>query len=249
MLIDTHCHINSLNAEERKFFDEHTSSDRYRFIDVSIDIESSRKSLEIIQGYDYVYCAIGFHPFSIESFSPETIASCRDILGKNEKIVALGEIGLDFTAKFSTHDQVRILKEFIVLAKEFSKPLVIHNRFNVPLIFNVLDEYYDDYHQIVFHCFSQDGIFLKRILNKGGYVSFSLNVFRKKREIIQALKNVPLDKLLLETDSPYMQLKNQRSSPLDIDKVYDFAAEVKDIAFETLSEQVKTNVQTLFGIE
>ena len=249
MLIDTHCHINSLDEGERKLFDEATSSGQYRFIDVSIDIPSSRKSREVAQKYAYVYCAIGFHPFSIESFTSDTIAAYRQILANNEKIVAVGEIGLDFTAKFSTHDQVRVLKEFILLAQEFSKPVVIHNRFNVPMIFNVLDEYYDDYQRIVFHCFSQDGIFLKRILNKGGYVSFSLNVFRKKREIIQALKEVPLDKLLLETDSPYMQLRNQRSSPLDIDKVYNFAAEVKDIAFETLSEKVKTNVRTVFGIQ
>ncbi|MBN2483109.1 MAG: TatD family hydrolase [Candidatus Omnitrophica bacterium] len=249
MLIDTHCHINSLNDEERKAFDEKALPSEYRFIDVSIDIESSKKSLDIVQKNPHLYSAIGFHPFSIESFAEDTISRYEEIIGNNDKIVAVGEIGLDFTAKFSTHDQVRILKQFIALAQKFSKPIIVHNRFNVPMIFSVLDEYYEDYEKIVFHCFSQDEIFLKRVVNKRGYASFSLNVLRKKREILNSLRMIPLDRLLLETDSPYMQIRNERSSPLDIDKVYAFAADIKQIDIGQLAEKVSENVRNVFGIE
>ncbi|HIE36518.1 MAG TPA: hypothetical protein EYP89_04710, partial [Candidatus Omnitrophica bacterium] len=104
------------------------------------------------------------------------------------------------------------------------------------------------YEKIVFHCFSYSTSVLKKITEKKGYVSFSLNILRKKEEIITSLKNCPLECLLLETDSPYMKIGNRDSFPYDIKEVYSFVADLKSIEKKELEEKIFYNTKRLFNI-
>ncbi len=245
MLIDSHCHLNSLSKITREDVIS-SSNSNYCFIDSSVDLNSSKVSLEISSQYDFVYSALGFHPFAGKSFSPTVVRDYEKLIDHNKKVVAIGEIGLDYKADFSAQAQEDILAAFIELAKSKGLPVMIHNRWQDTKILDILDKFYSSYERVVFHCFSSGQDFLAKIIERRGFVSFSLNILRKREEITQSLENCPLDKLILETDSPYMRAGGKPSTPLDIDKTYKIAAEIKGISKEELEEAVSLNIKELF---
>jgi len=245
MLIDSHCHLNSFSKITREGLIS-SCEENCCFIDSSIDLDSSKVSLEISSKYDRIYSALGFHPFSGKSFSPTVVSDYEKLINNNKKVVAIGEIGLDYKADFSAQLQEDILSAFIELAKSKGLPVIIHNRWQDTKILDILDKFYSSYETVVFHCFSYNQDFLTKIIERGGFVSFSLNILRKKQEIIQSLKSCPLEKLILETDSPYMLLDGKASSPLDIGKTYLRAAEIKEISKEELENAVSLNIKELF---
>jgi len=245
MFIDAHCHINSLDPEKTEKVVSSCQSG-YTFIDSSINLPSTLNSLQLSNKYSFIYSAIGFHPFSAKEFSEATIASYKNILQQNKKIVAIGEIGLDEFADIPLKEQEEIFCRFLILAKEFNLPVIVHNRVSEPNIFGILDKYFTSYEKIIFHCFSYSRDFLDSVTGKRGYVSFSLNILRKKKNIIESLKNAPLENMLLETDSPYMKIDGRASSPLDIEAVYSFAAAAKGLKVEELKKSTYSNAGKLF---
>ena len=246
MLIDSHCHLNCLSKIAREDVIS-SSKSSYCFIDSSIDLNSSKVSLEISSKYDFVYSALGFHPFSGKSFSPTVVRDYEKLIDNNKKVVAIGEIGLDYKADFSAQLQEDILAAFVELAKVKGLPVMIHNRWQDTKILDILDKFYSSYEMVMFHCFSYNQDFLAKIIEKKGFISFSLNILRKNEEILESLRKCPLDKLLLETDSPYMRVGGRPSTPLDIDKTYLAAAEIKGISKEELESAVSLNARELFS--
>lgn len=248
MLIDTHCHINSLSKTDIDDLSAHRASDSF-FIDSSIDYKSTLQSLELSRTHPFIYSAVGFHPFCVKEFTPEVLAQYEKLLAQNSgRIVAIGEIGLDYKAKDALERQQDVLKEFIGLAQRYDKPLIIHNRFQTPAILPILDSFFSSYERIVFHCFSYSTSFLGEILTRGGYASFSLNILRKNKDILASLGACPLERLLLETDSPYMKIGDKPSVPSDISQVYSSAAAVKGLPIEELSAQVFLNAKKVFRL-
>ena len=248
MLIDTHCHINSLFSDAAEAVLDKNRNKGYSFIDVSIDTKTSLKSLDLSREYSFIHSSLGFHPFADEEFSADTIKEYSRLIKNNPAAVAIGEVGLDYKSRLSFSEQSRIFREFIKLSLELSLPLVIHNRWKGDDVFDILDDYLPDYRYVVFHCFSEDSRFLSRILAKDGNASFSLNVLRKNKKIDEALKEIPLDNILLETDSPYMKIYGEYSTPLDIEKVYNYTAEIKNISFGGLAAKVYSNARRIFNI-
>ena len=245
MLIDSHCHLNSLSKITREDVIS-SSNSNYCFIDSGIDLSSSEISLELSSKYDFVYSTLGFHPFSGKSFSLAVVRDYEQLIDNNKRIVAIGEIGLDYKADVPVQIQEEILTSFIKLAKSKDLPVMIHNRWPDTKILDILDKFYSSYRKVVFHCFSYSQDFLAKIIERKGFVSFSLNILRKKEEISKSLRRCPLDKLLLETDSPYMRVGGKPSTPLDIDKTYSTAAEIKGISKEELEGGVFSNIRELF---
>ena len=245
MLIDAHCHINSLVSDTVK--PVLGKKDGYLFVDVSIDTESSLKSLGLSEKYSFICSSLGFHPLADEEFSLATIERYREFIEDNPNVVAIGEVGLDYKARLSSLEQSNIFREFIKLSLELKLPIMLHNRWHDDVIFGILDDYLPDYRNVIFHCFSEDVHFLERILAKNGNVSFSLNILRKKRKIDEALKEIPLDNLLLETDSPYMKVYGEYSTPLDIEKVYNYAARAKNVSLDEIESAVYSNAKRVFG--
>ncbi|MCM8773144.1 MAG: TatD family hydrolase [Candidatus Omnitrophica bacterium] len=248
MLIDTHCHINSLDNYTRNYLFERVNKN-YLFIDISIDYKSALSSFSLSQQFSFIYSSLGFHPLTEEPFSLSILDNYKNLIVKSKKVIAIGEVGLDYKAKTSLDYQINILKNFILLAKEYSLPLIIHNRWDGYNIFKVLDDYYSNYESIIFHCFSQDKEFLEKVVSKKGTISFSLNVLRRKKKLDEVLITVPCDNLLLETDSPYMKIDNHYSTPLDIEKVYSYTAEVKNLSIDDLCNIIVKNVKRIFRID
>lgn len=247
-LVDSHCHFNSLSEEIRE---EVVSScgGNYIFIDSSIDTKSSLESVALSERHDFIYTSLGFHPFCGAEFSGKVIDEYERLIKENKKIVAVGEIGLDYKAEISLEEQESILCDFISLAKRENLTVVIHNRLDTFKVLEVLDKYFSTYQKVVFHCFSYSEEFLKEILQRGGFVSFSLNILREKKSIISSLNKCPLENLLLETDSPYMRIKNEPSTPLDVEKVYSFAAAAKGLEEEQLKKIVLSNAKRAFFLK
>lgn len=247
MLIDTHCHFNSLSRNLRvELLSQGLGN--YSLIDSSIDRASSSVSVSFSKQYDFVYTSLGFHPFCAKKFTLDILTEYKKLIEENRRIVSIGEIGLDYKADSALEEQEDVLRHFIQLARDNNLPVVIHNRLNNFRVINILDEFYQNYENVVFHCFSYSGEFLEKILERGGFVSFSLNVLRKNKEITSSLKRCPLENMLLETDSPYMKIKGNSSTPLDIDKVYAFSAFVKEIEQKELEKIVLSNAKRVFSL-
>lgn len=248
MLIDTHCHFNSLSRNLREELLSQGLGN-YSLIDSGIDRASSLASVSFSKQYDFIYTSLGFHPFCAKKFRLEILAEYEKLIEENKRIVSIGEIGLDYKADSALEEQEDVLRHFIQLARTNNLPVVIHNRLNNFRVIDILDEFYQNYENVVFHCFSYSGEFLEKILKRGGFVSFSLNVLRKNKEITSSLKRCPLENMLLETDSPYMKIKGNSSTPLDIDKVYSQVASIKGIEQKQLEGTVFSNAQRLFSFK
>jgi TatD DNase family protein len=247
MWIDAHCHINCFSHIQVERW--HNFSKDYSFIDSSTNYKSSLISLELSREFPFIYSSLGFHPFWTKEFSPQTIEDYERLIDSNKKIVAIGEVGLDFKAEAPLQKQEDIFGRFIELAKTKDLPLLVHNRLNSFYILEVLNRFFSSYKKVIFHCFSYSPDLLAMILEKEGYVSFSLNLLRKKEKVLNSLKMCPLEHILLETDSPYMKIKNRDSTPLDIKEVYSFVAGVKGIEEKKLREMVLANVRGVFSLK
>jgi len=249
MLIDSHCHFSSLGIDIQKEIAKSCSSNCY-FIDSSIDQESSQAAVELAKQYDFLYTSLGFHPFYADKFSDKVLAAYRKLINENKKILAIGEIGLDYKADSSFSKQQEAFSLLLQLAKEEDLAVFIHNRMSSDdeglKVLEIIDEHFTSYQKVIFHCFSYSPVFLRKILQRQGLVSFSLNILRKNKNIVASLKECPLDNLLLETDSPYMKIGRETSTPLDISKVYSFAASIKGLGEEQLKESVFLNAKKIF---
>lgn len=258
MLVDTHCHINSLSLIKRAQFMSKLSEFNslndipYIFFDSAISWQDCLNSLSLSSKYPYIYSILGFHPSNAHLFKDNTIIDYKNIIisedKEKSKILGIGEIGLDDLVEIDRKNQIKVFREFLKLAKELSLPAFIHNRTNSLEIFEVIDEVFSDYERIIFHCFSQSPSYLKRIIDKGGWVSFSLNILRKKPDIISSLKKCPLSHILLETDSPYIKIQKQPSLPINIKDVYSFVAEIRGESFTSLEENIFLNVKKAFSL-
>jgi TatD DNase family protein len=245
MLIDSHCHLNNIEKNQRRAI--LNAGPNCLFIDSSIDLFTSRESLDISNQQTNTYTSLGFHPSEIHKFAHDTIRQYQNLLDSNKKICAIGEIGLDFKSP-DMHEQERIFKEFIMLAKKNNLPIAIHSRIENERTLEVLDDFYDDYTKVIFHCYSYGKETLKKITDKGGFASFSLNILRKKTEILGSLEFCPLENILLETDSPYMKINNRPSTPLDIAQVYNTACQIKNIEISKLEDVVELNSKKVFKL-
>jgi TatD DNase family protein len=245
MLVDTHCHFNSLQPLTRnKALTE--SSRGHIFIDSSIDVKSSLLSLELSEQNKFIYSSLGFHPFYAEEFSPSVITQYEEFMNQHRKVIAIGEVGLDCQSKAGLPEQEKVLIEFIKLAVKHDLVLAIHNRLTSFRILEILDGFYDSWHNVVFHCFSYSPDFMEEIIKRKGMVSFSLNILRNKPDIKLSLERCPLDNLLLETDFPYMKIQGKCSGPADIKRVYEFCSAIKGLEAEKLEEAIAFNVRKVF---
>jgi len=250
MLIDSHCHFNVLAREKRE--EVSVSLENHLLIDSSIDLETALASVELSKNHSFLYTSLGFHPFSADKFSEDILGKYRGLIDQNPKVIAIGEIGLDSFAKVGLPEQEKVLIKFLELAKEKNLAVFIHNRlqeskgFKPDKMLEVLDKVFTSYEKVIFHCFSYSKDLLNEVVKRKGFISFSLNVLRKNETIHSSLESCPLESMFLETDSPYMRIGSQESSPLDIDKVYSLVAQVKKITKEHLEEVICNNAKKVF---
>jgi len=253
MLVDSHCHIPLLGKEME--ISEVISSAKALGVEhmlcVSVDLETYPEILRLAEKYERIYASVGVHPNSSmqEEVSRETLVE----LALNEQVIAIGETGLDyFRSKGDLEWQRERFRTHIRAAKSVNKPLIIHNRNVGEDITRILKEEGAEEVGGVMHCFVENWETAQKAMEMNFYISFSgIVTFKNAKEVQKVAKQVPLERMLVETDSPYLTPVPYRGKPNQpgyTRYVAEFIAKLKGISFEQVAEQTSANFFSLFNI-
>lgn len=258
MYIDTHAHIDfsTYSPEEIEPMMRRAREagvDRIVHIASGEGTASMEGALKVVERFPEVVAAIGVHPHDAKLVDDVVLARARE-LAAHPKVAAIGEVGLDFHYNHSTREeQFSALRRFVALAREVKKPLVIHDRDSHDELLQVLKE--EGAREVggVFHCFSGDYEFGKRVLDENFLVSFTGIVTFKKAEVTQdAARRLPLDRMLIETDAPFLTPaphRGKRNEPAYVAFVAQKIAELKGLDVAEVAAQTTENAKRLFRLE
>jgi len=260
MLIDTHCHLNfkDFNNDRDEIIgrclDPSINSGQVWLINVGVDYETSKETIEIAERYGVgVYATVSLHPHNVgkECFHTSKYRS----MAKNEKVVAVGEAGLDY--EFCENDkkmqelQKRIFVKHLELAKELNKPVIIHCRRLFPEILEILKIHYSKLKtKGVLHCYMGRWSYAQQYLEMGFYIGFN-GLITYARDYDKVIRNTPLERILIETDAPYLTPiphRGERNLPQYVKYVAEKIAEIREISFKKVAEQTTKNARELFNI-
>jgi TatD DNase family protein len=254
MIVDAHCHLLGSHLGEQKL---QSTLDRARaagvggFMAVGTDLEDSRQVLELAHRTPDIQACLGVHPHEAKTWEPSTAGALEALLN-DPSARFVGETGLDWHYDFSPRDaQERVFREQIRLAKRLRKPLMIHTR-EAPLdTLRILEEEGADAVRGIIHCFSEDLAFARRALDLGFYLSFSGILTFKKAETIQEVAIwAPGDRILVETDSPYLAPAPHRgktNEPAFVTHVAQRLAELRQTTLPKIAETTTRNLEALCG--
>lgn len=253
MLIDTHCHLDFPEFTQDR--DEVIKRAKNEGIDYIINIGSSlsgsKRACELSKQYDYIYATVGVHPHEADRFDKKEEIAIRE-LAKLEKVVAIGEIGLDYYKNYSKAENQRVLFiSLIKLAKDFDLPLVIHTRQAASDTLAILKKAMPV--RAAVHCFSGEENFLKECLDLGFYISFTCNITYKRADNLRNLASLaPLERLLLETDAPFLppeEFRGRRNEPAYIKYLAKEIARIKEISIDEAARITTDNAKQFFNIK
>jgi TatD DNase family protein len=267
-MIDTHTHLDfkefDCDREDaiRRFFD----AGGEKLINVGCELASSTRSVELAEKYENIFASVGVHPHDAESFDGEALKRLEELVVK-EKVVAVGEIGLDFFRDLSPREiQIEAFKTQLELAAKHKKPVIIHCRDAYVDLVDILKSYKTANWVGVTHCFLGSWPIAEELLKMGFYLGFTGAItYPKKRlltdplglnfntepEIFTVVKNTPLDRILIETDCPYLApvpCRGKRNEPSFVKYVAEKIAELKGISAEEVEKAASKNAGKLFGI-
>lgn len=246
--VDSHCHLFLLDDDPAEAVETARAAGVDTIVCVGIDPGSSRRSIELADSFPGVFATAGMHPHDASAFDAEAAAEIEELL-TNPLVVAVGECGLDFFRMRSPRpDQERALQEQVRLARAHDLPLVIHVREAWREILGVLDE--GSAEHVVLHCFSGDAEIAVGCAERGWFLSFAGNVtYPKNAHLRDAAAAVPLDRILVETDSPFLapqRLRGRDNAPSNVVDVIEAIATVRDEPVETVRETTAANARKAF---
>jgi len=252
-LIDTHCHLDfpEFDQDRDEVISRALLSGLDYIINVGSSIEGSRNSVEMALKYSSVYAAVGVHPHEADRAAKDVVSTI-EMLAKKDKVVAIGEIGLDYYKNYSQAENQRSLFiSLMKLAKDLDKPVVLHSRQAEIDTLKIVKDFLPL--RCVVHCFSGDETFLQQCLDLGFFVSFTCNITYKKAENLRkVVKAAPLDKMMLETDTPYLSpegFRGKRNEPNYVKQVALEIAKVKEIDLEKVAAVTTENAKQFFNLK
>jgi TatD DNase family protein len=248
-VIDSHTHLDVTPGTDAEIVERARAAGVTRILTVGTDAENARAALAAAEAHDEVYAAVGHHPNSATGFSDADLEALRE-RARHPRCVAIGETGLDDYRDYAPRaDQERAFAAQIALARELAKPLVIHTRAAEDDTIAMLDREADGL-EVILHCFSMPGR-VEECLAHGWWISFAGNVtYPRATDLAEAAERVPLDRLLVETDAPYLTpqaVRKERNQPAFVVHTARFIAERRGLAYEALEEAVHANSARLFG--
>jgi TatD DNase family protein len=253
MLVDTHNHVqHEAFDEDREVVLARALESLQWFVIVGDTVEASRAGAEIAASRDNIYATAGIHPHHAKDVTPEMIEELRAVAA-HPSVVALGEIGLDYHYDFSPREAQRTaLETQLELAVELRLPVVIHCREADDDMSAILDRYARRLSGGVMHCFGGDMEFARKCLTWGFYISFAGNVtFPKAETLKQVAAWAPLDRLLVETDAPYLApqpVRGKRCEPIHVAMTADYIAKLRSISPEELAAATSRNAAEFYGL-
>jgi TatD DNase family protein len=248
-VIDSHTHLELCEPPDAELVAAATAAGVTRILTVGIDGASCRAALAAAEAFPQVYAAIGRHPNAAKGFDGADLAELR-ALAAHERCLAIGETGLDFYREGAPHeDQQRAFAAQIALARETAKPLVIHSRAAEQQTLDQLDAEAGGV-SVVMHCFSMPER-LEECLGRGYEISFAGNVtYKSAAELAEAARLVPEERLLIETDAPYLTpqpVRKERNQPAFVAHTLAFIAERRGVPVAELDAVVERNAARVFG--
>jgi TatD DNase family protein len=258
LLIDSHAHIDlpEFNKDRDQVLERARQHGVRAVINVGLDAESSRQSLAMAKKYDDVFVAVGFHPHEAARMKEGDLKSLAE-LAKDSRVVAIGEIGLDFYRDLSPRQsQIEVFKKQLDLASELGLPVVVHCRQAHKEVYEILSAWVkalpDNNRRGVIHCFSGDIDMARRYIELGFYVSLAGSVtYPSAGELVEVARELPLDRLLLETDCPFLAPqahRGKRNEPAYVVHTAEKVAEVRQAPVEAVAEAAARNTIELFRL-
>ena len=250
-LFDSHAHYNDekFNLDRDVLLNNIYNSGVTRIINAGYSLESSKQAIEIAEEYNFIYATVGISPNDIENFEKQNLLEIEE-LAKNKKVVAIGEIGLDYYwNKENKNLQKQIFISQIEIANKLNLPIVIHTR---EAIYDTLDIIKNNRcnKKGVFHCCPLNADLVREGLKLGFYISFAGPVtFKNSKNAEEIINMVPLEKMLIETDSPYLSpepLRGKRNDSRNVKYIAQKIAEVKGITLEEVTKATYKNTKTIF---
>ena len=275
--VDTHCHLHfpDYQADLESVIRHAQSSGVQYFVNVGTDLKSSKASIQLSEQYDFIYATAGIHPHDAKDATPEDMCQIAGLL-RHPRVVAIGEVGLDYFSPPSVGGirpktlggqisprfvadrnlspaevQIKILVQFFELSKQYQLPLVLHIRDAYEDAVRLLKEHFKPPVRAVSHCFSANRQMMEQLLELGLFISFAGPVTYKKNDALrEAAKYCPLDRIVIETDAPFLapQLnRGKRNEPAFMIETAKKIAELKGISLEELGKASSRNCEVLFN--
>ena len=251
-LVDSHCHINFDELHQRlpEILANAKDNQVSHMLCVSVNLEDFPEVRSLSEQYPHIFASVGVHP-CYEDVKEPTVDELIEI-GQSDNIVAIGETGLDY---FRIEDQDMTWQRdrfvrHIEAAKELNKPLIIHTRSAADDTMRILKENQADQCRGVMHCFAEDWEVAKKALDLGFYISFSgIVTFKSATQVQEVARKCPIDRVLVETDSPYLApvpLRGKTNEPAYVRHTAQFVADLKGLSLESLAEATTNNFFELF---
>ena len=255
MLIDTHAHLNAKQFEDdlEEVIDRAKLAGVSTMVVVGFDRATITKAIELANTYEYIYATIGWHPVDAIDMTDADLNWIEE-LAAHPKVVALGEMGLDYYWDKSPKEiQKEVFRKQIALAKKVKLPIVIHNRDATADIVDILKEEEASEVGGIMHCFTGSKEIAKQCIDMNFYISFGGPVtFKNAKQPKEVAAEIPLERLLIETDCPYLTphpFRGKRNEPSYVKLVAEQIAELKGVAFEELAQKTSDNARRLFDIK
>ncbi|MCI1695348.1 TatD family hydrolase [Aneurinibacillus aneurinilyticus] len=256
MLFDTHAHLNDekFNDDREETIARARENGVSYICNIGYNRETIETSLELTRTYDFIYTAIGWHPQDAKTLTDEDLAWIEKLASEEDKVVAIGEIGLDYYWDTSPKDiQQDVFRKQIRLARKLKLPIIIHDRDAHQDILDILREEKAEEVGGIMHCFSGSPEMARQCIDMNFYISLGGPVtFKNAKKPKEVAEMVPLERLLIETDCPYLTpepYRGKRNESAYVRYVAEKIAELKNISFEQLAEITTANAKNLFHIK
>lgn len=253
-IIDSHCHlyyepyISNLDNVIKECKDKNI----FLMLSIGVDYETSLKNIEISKKFSEVYCTVGLHPNNVRD-KKKDLEKIFTLIDRKNKVIGIGECGIDlFKSSENLKDQIYYFEKQIEKSIDKDLPLIIHSRNSDNEVLDVLNGYKNKNLNFIIHCFSSDYNFAKKIIDIGGYISFGGMLTFKNNDLLKkSCLHIPIEKILVETDSPYLTphpFRGKLNHPKNTDLVLKELAKIKNISINEASSITTENFLKLFAI-
>jgi len=253
-LIDTHCHLDlkPLCFDVASVLKRALQKFITNIITIGIDLKSSKQAVKLAEKYEPVFAAVGIHPHDAKGVTSHTISEIEQLLLK-EKVVALGEIGLDYYKEYSPVEiQKKVFQEQLEVALKKQVPVIIHARDSYSDVLSILKEYNIAQVGAVIHCFTSNIDVARQALDLGFYLSFTgVITFKKAEELREVVKYVPLDRFFIETDAPFLApvpFRGKPNEPAYLKEIAEAVAVIKGVPKGEIAYWTTKNAKAFFKL-
>lgn len=254
MLFDSHAHLDASRFKNDlpEVLDRAKQAGVELIMNPGADYESSMNAVKLADSYDFIYAAVGIHPHDADSLDDMMLALIKK-MAKHPKVKAIGEIGLDYHYDHSPRDVQRFwFRKQLQLAKELNLPVIIHDREANQDVFDILREENAFETGVLLHCYSGSAELARQYVKLGAYISIAGPVtFKNARKTVEVVEAIDIDRLLIETDSPYLTphpYRGKRNESAYVEHVARKIAEIKNMSYEAVCEATMNNAKKYFKI-